>query len=58
MNASNETSIVGLLLDKYGHWGSHPTYTVADWQHEVSNDYTRRGYWEWVAKKIELEGEK
>lgn len=34
-------------------WGEHPLYPVQDWQHEVSNDDTRRGYWTWVRAKLE-----
>ena len=40
------------LRDRYGNWGSHPDYPVADWQYEVANDYTRLGYWVWVAIKL------
>lgn len=36
-----------------GPWGNHPKYTVEMWMHEVSNDETRRGYWEWVEAQIE-----
>lgn len=36
-----------------GMWGEHPKFLVADWQHEVENDYTRVGYWEWVANKVD-----
>jgi hypothetical protein len=43
------------LEQKYGPWGSHPKYPVTDWQYEVASDYTRRGYWEWVAARIEAE---
>lgn len=34
-------------------WAENETYTVADWQHEVANGDTRRGYWEWVQAQIE-----
>ena len=40
------------LRDRYGHWGVHPDFPRADWQYEVANDYTRLGYWEWVASKL------
>jgi hypothetical protein len=36
-----------------GTWGEHPKFLVADWQHEVENNYTRSGYWEWVANKVD-----
>jgi hypothetical protein len=36
-----------------GLWGSHTVFPVADWQHEVASGDTRRGYWEWVASRIE-----
>ena len=45
------------LADKYGYWGEHPDFPVADWQYEVANNDTRASYWEWVAAglgKIEL----
>lgn len=31
-----------------GIWGEHPRFPVAEWRHEVANDETRQGYWEWV----------
>lgn len=41
------------LADRHGgYWGAHPDYPVADWQYEVANDDTRRGYWEWVEAKL------
>ena len=36
-----------------GNWEQYPKYPVSDWQHEVSEDNTRLGYWEWVAQSIE-----
>lgn len=33
---------------KYGHWGEHPSYPVADWIADVYADNTRLGYWEWI----------
>jgi hypothetical protein len=36
-----------------GHWGEHPDYPLRDWRHEVGDDNTRLGYWEWVASCIE-----
>jgi hypothetical protein len=38
-----------------GLWGEHPDYPVDEWQAEVANDDTRKGYWEWVKAKIEDE---
>lgn len=35
------------------YWSSDKQFPVEDWQYEVTNDYTRRGYWEWVASKRE-----
>ena len=29
-------------------WQQDPEYPLSDWQHEVSNNETRQGYWEWV----------
>lgn len=42
------------LSEKYGFWGEHPDYTAADWSREASANSTRLGYWEWVAKKIQV----
>ena len=39
------------LSNEFGHWNEHPNFPLADWQHEVANDYTRYGYWAWVAKQ-------
>lgn len=36
-----------------GYWGDHPGYPATDWQHEVANGDTRRGYWSWVHAKRE-----
>lgn len=42
------------VADRFGGiWGSHPDYSVSDWQYEVENDDTRLGYWEWVESKVE-----
>lgn len=38
------------------YWGEDPSYPVEDWQHEVANGNTRRGYWEWVASRREQDG--
>lgn len=37
----------------YGHWGCDPRHPVSDWQHEVSEDETRLGYWDWLENKLE-----
>jgi hypothetical protein len=34
-------------------WDDHPDYPSTDWQYEVENGDTRRGYWDWVAAKLE-----
>jgi len=34
-------------------WGEYEEYPVSDWQEEVANDDTRRGYWSWVEAKVE-----
>jgi len=36
-------------------WADYSEHRVSDWQHEVANGDTRRGYWEWVTAKIEEE---
>ena len=41
------------LADKYNEWGDHPVYGAADWRQEVAEAVTRRGYWEWVASRLE-----
>jgi len=33
-------------------WDEHPAHPVEHWQYAVANDYTRLGYWEWVANKL------
>ena len=47
------------LREKYetsdGGRGQHATYPLEDWQHEVGNDETRLGYWEWVSHQLESE---
>lgn len=38
-------------------WAAEEDYPVADWQHEVANDDTRLGYWDWVQhRKDEAHG--
>lgn len=38
-------------------WGSHPKFTMEDWQFEVSEGNTRVGYWDWVEVQIEIVGD-
>lgn len=46
---------VAHLRQQYGADSEHDQYTRGAWQHEVSNNYTSRGYWEWVASEIEAD---
>lgn len=45
------------LIDKYNHEGDgeHPTFPRCDWRHEVANEGTLRGYWDWVVSQLEQE---
>lgn len=54
---NNMSESAEALRLKYGHWGAHPDYPVADWVYEVTNNYTRLGYWEWVANLEVVEKE-
>lgn len=37
-----------------GYWGvGHPDYPPEDWQYEVANGDTRKGYWKWVFAQIQ-----
>lgn len=38
----------------YSIWDEDEDYPVQDWQHEVAEDNTRAGYWDWVASQKEL----
>lgn len=38
-----------------GYWGEHHKHSLEEWKYEVENDYTRHGYWEWVANRVENE---
>lgn len=40
----------------YGYWGEAPGHPFTDWQAEVANGDTRKGYWEWVCAR-EKEGD-
>ena len=36
-----------------GYWGpGHPSFPPKDWIHEVKDENTRCGYWEWVWKQV------
>ena len=41
------------LADEFGYWKEHPEHSFEDWQYEVGNNDTRRGYWAWVANRID-----
>jgi hypothetical protein len=42
-----------LIAEADSVWDDHPNYPSEDWKYEVENGDTRRGYWDWVAAKIE-----
>jgi hypothetical protein len=35
-------------------WASDPQFPRSDWKHEVENDETHQGYWEWVESQREV----
>ena len=42
-----------ISADFGGYWeGNHPDHPVDAWRHEIINNDTRMGYWEWVAARI------
>jgi hypothetical protein len=43
------------MIEIYGHWGEYPRYPLHEWQYEVSEDYTRLGYWDWCVNKLNEE---
>jgi hypothetical protein len=43
-----ETSTDNSALPGLRYWGEHPKATLEEWQIEVKNGDTRRGYWAWV----------
>jgi hypothetical protein len=45
------------LEARYGVWESHPDFPRSDWATEAANLETSNSYWDWVAKKLDLEGE-
>lgn len=53
-------SAVEAWMDRFvrkfgGWWGEHPEYSVTDWRHEVRNETTRLGYWDWVLSSLEAD---
>lgn len=36
-------------------WGEHERYPRAEWKHEVADDSTHLGYWDWVVGQIDQE---
>ncbi len=41
------------LKIKYGYWKGAPEFPLEDWQYEVANNDTRRGYWEWITSQLD-----
>jgi hypothetical protein len=41
------------LRSQFGEWGQHPEFPRSDWQYEVGNGDTQRGYWDFVAAKLD-----
>lgn len=41
------------LMNEFGIWGDHPQVPRSDWQYEVANGDTQRGYWDFVAAKVD-----
>ena len=39
------------------HWSEDPDYPLRDWRHEVADDNTRLGYWQWVRDRREEQAE-
>lgn len=57
MSQNEQTPAQALAEEHGGTWGEHPKFPVVDWQHDVENDYTRSGYWDWVASKVDQDDE-
>jgi hypothetical protein len=53
--AARPTANAERLTFEFGHWGEHPQYGRGDWKYEVANGDTQRGYWDYVAAKLEEE---
>jgi hypothetical protein len=52
----NESALsMDQLMATFGPWGEHPNWPRADWQREVANGDTQRGYWDYVAARLEEE---
>lgn len=47
-----EQDIEALSEAHGGYWGEHPKHPLEDWQLQVANNETRRGYWEWVEAQL------
>lgn len=47
----------GELASEYGYWEDHPRYPVRDWLHEVNDNNTREGYWQWVASSMDVDAD-
>jgi len=39
-------------LPGYDYWEEHHEFTAEQWIHEVYNEFTRQGYWDWVRDEI------
>ena len=39
-------------------WASDLDYPYTDWKHEVGDSNTTLGYWEWVERQREQEGDR
>lgn len=52
LNSEQEITGAALLQKAYGYWGEHPRHKQKEWSYEVSEDYTRLGYWDWVMEKL------
>lgn len=48
----NNISLADELRNQHGHWEEHPNFPILDWKYDVTNNYTRLGYWAWVANCI------
>jgi len=47
MESPMEIAVRELRESHGGTWGEHPEHAFSSWQHEVANNETRLGYWEW-----------
>lgn len=41
------------LMSRFSPHGEHPQHPRSDWRYEVANGDTQRGYWEYVAAKLD-----